>query len=804
MGFGKLLGQVATLGIGTPFAGFFAETGYNTIKALWPRQGKGNRDSAGKAALEAEFSAGSTINVIPRRQQVPAVAGRHVVTPAAVAPAFTEIVQGFKVDTYQLFALQGPHALKNIYINGALSTTFASDELEIETRQGFDADTALTLIDRNVFEDVFDEVLPDFRLTQGSTNLVLTQSPPTDSKPTWVTHGSKPDGDEIWVDLDLPSLFRDGTSLNMTAILGRMRLKGSSTWRNLPEMRIRGQFAERRRYRIKFVFAADPGGLNSADWTDYTFPAIIWNELRDFFLNYQSSGWLADDYFGTHEGVTSAAPGGSNTEHYDASDAVCTFYLDPDDATDPWPKGEYEIAFKRGYGGRTGNPATNGNTYHEVEGTTGLWRLSDNGTRTIPEQSEIIWHSISTVRNESPINGDNYALIAVKTRNMQLNSITVDAQGLTDDLVGGSWVALQETSNPASWARRLRTDSRLAYAMPDAIRSDVDFEVWHAKCAAEGLEFNMVVENNMTISALFGVICEAGYAHPRYGATEGVWLDFDRSADEIEGILTPHNSANFAMAKPFSEIPEAFALSWYDSTKNYQPAPERILYRSGFSAATTNLKRQTLFSPGKVTAAEVDEWGTRKLKAMAGRTVAYQVEIDWEHLQWDVGALVGIAWNAVGWVYQSGIVESVQTSGGNVTGVTLREKLEVSKILASGWAASHPSVLDNPWSGVTEIGLGIRYDDGSVVRHKITNTTDSKVIEFDTPFAIPDPSPSVWESVNVWAMPSIWTEILKRGTSVWAGPFGAEETRAILTAVDGQDKMRATLTLVDEAPGIHP
>lgn len=800
MGWKALFGKAASLAVGTPFAGFFVQEGFGALKTLFPGQPKNNLVRGGGEALDLSLSAGSSLNVIPLRQQIPAICGTHVATPAAVAPAYTEMVDGFGIDTFQVFAFQGPTRWKKTIINGALSSSFTSEELEIETREGLDGDAPLTLVDKNVFEDIFDETLPDFKTEPGSPNVVHSQDPPTDSKPTWITHGSKPGGDEIWVDLDFPSgLNRAGSALNLTAILGRMRLKGTTAWRNLPEMRIRGNFGNHRRFRIKFVFAADPGGLNTADFNDYTFPAIIFNHLRDAFLNYQSSTWTADPYFGPAEGIASA-PGGQLTEHYNASDNVCTFYLDPADPSNPFPKGEYEFGFKRGYGGRTSNPIGNINTYHEVEGTTGTWLISDNGTRTIPENSAIVWHSLSTVRNESPVNADGYALLAVRARDMELTSITAEVAGLTDDLVDGAWVPLQETSNVASWARRLRTEPRLAYAMPDEIRADVDFEAWHAK----GKTFNMVIENNMTISALFGIMCEAGYAHPRYGATEGVWLDFDRSGDEITGVLTPHNSINFSARKPMDEVPEAFAIGWHDATQNYEPGAERVRYRSGVSAATVNLKRQSLVSPGKVLQADVDEWGDRKLAEMAERTTAYQLEIDWEHLQHDVGDLLGLAWNTLGLQYQSGVVESVVTSGDLVTGLRLRAKLAISEVLGDVWSNANPWLEVNAWTDVDAVGLGIRYDDGTVAKHEITNTTDSRDIVFTTPFAVPAANPAIVPTVDVWALASIWTTVLKPGTLVWAGPLNSEEKRVILTAVEGADDMRARLTLVDEAPSIHP
>lgn len=790
MGFKSIFSKAASLSLGTPFAGFFVSTGIDTLKALFPGQGDGRSSDGGYQAAEPDTASGSTINVIKKNQQIPAVIGTHRVTPAAVTPPFTDVFTGRIIDTYQIFALQGAHKFEDIEINGARLDSFEDDELEIQTREGFDSDTPITLIETSVFEDVFDEDLPDFQLTQGSSNLVRTQDPPTDSKPTWVVHASKTEPDEIWCDIDLTNgLIRQGSVISSTEFLVRIRLKGSSVWRNLPVFRLRGNFTERRRFRIKLVFTADPGGLNLPDWTTYTFPAITFNKLHDAFSNYQSSTWDSDPYFGTHETSGSVSPGDTLTQHLDASDAVATLYLDPNDPSNPWPKGEYEIAIRRGYGGRS-MPTTNLNWYQEVEGTSGLWRLSDNGTRTLPENSDMVWHSISTVRNEHPISGDNYALLAVKARNLQLNSVTVKASGYTADLISGVWTEAQNTSNPAAWARRVRTDENQAYPMSDAVRADADFESWHADCVAQGLECNMVVDGGMTHERIFAVLCEAGYAVPRNGSTRGVFSDKDRSGEEIQGILTDHNSSEFSIQKSFGEIPHAFLVKWYDKDLNYAIQPERVRYRSGYSASTPGLRRQSLVAPGKVTAAEVDEWADRKLAELEARDASFRIRTDWENVQYDTGAILGLNIDIGSEDFGSGLIKEVIESGTDITGLVLHGKLPITRAMTG--------------SPGEQIDIRMRYADGTIVRREIDERVDTNTITFTTPLPHPGANPAVWGIDNIWALGNVWTQLLRPGGLVWVGPLNAEERRVILTDIDRDENIGAILTMVDEAPSIHP
>ncbi len=769
-----------------PAAGFLGELAVDTAKRLWPSQNRPRGGTqGGYQALDQGGSSGSTINVLRKREQIPAVMGMHRVTPAPVTPPWTVLVNGNDVDTYQLFALQGEHELSDVYVNDTPSGSFESEAVEVVTRNGTDSDTTISLLTENVFEEVLQEELSRFKFEAGSALNMQDQSSPANSKPRAHVHTTKGDADEIRVRLTFPNgLIRSGSTISSTAIRMRIRPKGSSTWRYIPEIRFRGQTTAVEHYDVRFKFEADPGGLTPANYENWTFPAVIFNKIYQQAVNVHTEEWEADPYFGSYE---SSGASGSSTQHYDAGDNICTFYLDPDDATNPWPidANGYEIELTRGVAGYQLFLLNFGYYFDITNSGSGTWRLS-NGAKSIPENSDMVWQSLSTVRDEypGPAADKNWSLVAIRARNIRLESVSVLAKGVTPIYSGGNWTTEDDTSNPAAWARRLFTDGYSAYPMPDAVRADSDYQDWYDFCVTEGLEFNMVIEGGMTVDRLFALICDAGYAKPRNGATRGVWVDKDRSADAIAGIMTPVNSANLQISAAFPEFPQAFLVSWRDSTKDYNQAVERHRFRSGYSASTTGLKSQALVAPGKVTSAEVDEWADRKLAELVGRPIRFQAQMDWEMLKFKRGDVVGLAFDTEDIRRHAAVVRTKSIDAGNITGFTLWEPLHISLARPSIWDSADPWSEPDPWQMGVNVFIGLQHLDGDVSFHQIDGEANADALTLTTP--IPDDADIDADCV------------------VWSGPENGTHRRLIVESIEWQSGLEAVITAFDEAASIHP
>lgn len=799
--------QVGTLAFGSPFGGLITSFAYDTLKALRLSKGSGQSGRGGYDAVEQDRSSGSTIPLMRKYQQIPAVAGTHRITPAPATAPWTTLAGGNEILTHQVFKLQGPHGIAEPYVNDTLVSSFDDNVVTLITRPGADDDTPIAELTQTVFEEILQEPLTRFRIAANSTRNLADQANPGDALKRHVVHASKGNAREIIVRLALPAgLIRQGSTINSTAIRWRLRPKGSTAWRNGPEMRLIGNYTEHRWLEIRFKFEAAPGGLTRANWNNFSFPAAIFNKVYTPSANAFSADYTADPYFGPAEGSGTnvfSNTNAHNTLHYDAGDSVATFYLDPDDPDHPWPidPNGYEIDLLRGYGG-SAMWTQNFGYFFDIEATTGSWAIGDLGSRTLPESSDLIWHSLLTVRDgyPAPAPGRNYALMYLTARNLQVNSFSVLASGHAPIWNGTDWDTIAPTSNPAAWARDAYTNKFLAYPVADELLGSGKFEAWYDHCEQGGLTVDMVLEGGLTVEQAFAIFCEAGHAKPQHGATREVWIDENRSGDEISGILTEVNSDALRITRPDREVPQALLLQWNDSTAGYRQAEEIVRYRAGFDEATPALKRQSIVAPGKVTQDDVEAAGDRMLAERAGRTFTYQVVQGWESLKYRTGDVVGLAFDTLNEKHGAALVETVLTERfwklvkawgptnawrwqGDVLGLTLDRTLPLSRANPGAWKPTKAWQIAKLWNTDVDLAVGIQLMDGRVLRAEINETFNTGIITFK------DPIP--------------FDADLQRGCVVWSYPVAEPERRLIIANIQRRRDLSAVLTLFDEAPEIH-
>ena len=127
----------------------------------------------------------------------------------------------------------------------------------------------------------------------------------------------------------------------------------------------------------------------------------------------------------------------------------------------------------------------------------------------------------------------------------------------------------------------------------------------------------------------------------------------------------------------------------------------------------------------------------------------------------------------------------VTESGGLVTGLVLDNKIPVTNEPLLKDVSDLTLVSDVSRLG-TETGVQIRLDDGAGTL--ITKTITESSGETDTiTFAAPFTSPSG----------------LEKGCMLTSGRVGMESRRMIVDRITPKTGFRASLTLVDEAPGIY-
>jgi hypothetical protein len=128
--------------------------------------------------------------------------------------------------------------------------------------------------------------------------------------------------------------------------------------------------------------------------------------------------------------------------------------------------------------------------------------------------------------------------------------------------------------------------------------------------------------------------------------------------------------------------------------------------------------------------------------------------------------MVGLTHDVVGKKFFYGIVDGVLTSsGGNVTGLRLEAMAELSQAAGA-------------------CGVWVRYEDGTSVEAPVTETIDTDVVTFVTPFAIPADG------------------ILAPGCLVGLGLVSHIYKRMLVFDVRPAKNWGARLTLIDEAPEV--
>lgn len=215
----------------------------------------------GNAGLEQASGGTASLsgNVLRPGGSLPRVIGTHRVYPPLACHPLVEIVDD---DEYveAVFVLAGPHQIENVR-NGDTPIDDI-DELEYETREGFDADTALTLVTRQSRTDQPSLEFTEHVLKENDPDALDDQSTPLNSVPQWHSFVSRGSPDEIWFAIGAPRGLLD--TANPTRKLGlpvraRLRAVGDTAWIQIPEFHLQHTGGAPFQKALKFMFQAAPG-----------------------------------------------------------------------------------------------------------------------------------------------------------------------------------------------------------------------------------------------------------------------------------------------------------------------------------------------------------------------------------------------------------------------------------------------------------------------------------------------------------------------------------------------------------------
>lgn len=390
-----------------------------------PTRKQDGADGNGNRSLEP---ASITGNVLEPNAPIPRVIGtRRIFPPFATEPTIEIIGQDEVV--HGLYCLAGPHALSNPRLG---DTAFDPDESGTDTE--FYMNTGLPGELPLPYAERYSRTFPtNVELSTHGTNAenLGNYEPPL---PTWHGTNSADAPDEIWLHFMMLGLLRQAepTAALRVPIRIRMRLRGDTDWRYLPELHYMDVTQQQRRFQVKIRFGE---GYTSTLPPPPTTRGFVEARKSVPAQNVSPLGtvWDADSYFSAGAGNDSyrnGTEGTTNVQHLTLETDIVTVYLD-----ETWTPGIYDIEVKRAATIKNSNytPAT----YTHSGSILDLFGMRD--TNVLPLTRDGLLDRLQflravSVKNDAPIMPSDMALMYVKARNRSIGSMSVVASGYVHDL----------------------------------------------------------------------------------------------------------------------------------------------------------------------------------------------------------------------------------------------------------------------------------------------------------------------------------------------------------------------------------
>jgi len=746
-------------------------------------------------AAGGDLTAALQGNALSPGAAVPRVIGTMRVFPAVLSPPLTELV-GENFYAEAVYGLAGPHVLANIESDGVdITDDSFRNEITLETQEGL-LNTRQTLVTRQGHTDSINLEMSQAQLLQVNSQGVRydTNLKIEDAVPQWHQLVTRDSPDEFWIGLGFPSgLSKPANAADRNiAFRVRFRLQGTSTWINAPELHVSrdatllSPFAKEIRLKwakLPSVPADPPDSTGATNGWIYAFKHV---PTQSGTTPAGIGGWDADASFSLGAGgdllsSVTASNNTSNVTNIELFTDRAIIYLDPATFT----PGVYEVQIIRSWSylrsGLTASTYAYGSPTLDLFGyqtSSGFNIIGENVTGVY---DKVMVDRVASVWLQNPVQSSDFATISIRVTKRALGQVSVLASGYVADWDGSGWNTVTTTSNPAPHFRDVLGGTLGGSPLPAALIDDAGLVAWRAACNSLNYEVNAVVEGKTYIDVL-NLIASCGYATLRASETWGVVRDKDRSADTPVQIFTPRNMSSFSWTKAFTRQPTGFRCSYINADLNYI-ADEEIVFADDVNQDATYL--ESISYDGLTTQAEVIARAEYDLGQGQSRLTFYSGEADLDALVCQRGDLVGVQHDVLAAKAGFARIKSVQTSGGNVTGLTFEGTTTVDT--ESGlFSAAHLFTAPHIFDLGSRTGVAIRLLNGNgILVKEITAAANGEVqtVTFVTPFA--DPGRLQLDADCLCAI----------------GPLGTEMRRLLVYDISPKPAdFTATLTFVDEAP----
>ena len=720
-----------------------------------------NRDPAGAAG-----------NVIAPGGSIPRIVGTRKVFPPYICEPVVQLLNTEDERIECVMALNGPHDISDIKIDGVSITS--APEIEYETKLGDPLDSALNLVVRQGRTTTLQMTLSQHKLA--SDDVRLANNSPSTDYPLWHRFTTFDSPDAVWIHLLFPGgIANQNNSTIAVPFRVRMRLIGDVTWINLPEIHLAQSAVRALRRQIRIIFIATPGGLlatnsipDAADWyyARYNTPGQS--------ISPASSGWNTSSYFsggpGGNDFVWFGNEGSTTLNNMALGTSSADFYV-----LNGFPKGRYEIEIMRGSAYDISGFSRN--LYQYGGSVLDFFTSALSGSDyVVPQDQTNIVSTAMIVRmvsiwNEHPVVGGQgaFALIAIRAINRQVNRVSCIASGRVQIWNGSTWTTPQATSNPSAHYRYVLLGAQNHDPLDSTLVDNDGLVDWYTKCITFSWTCDAIIDDMRTQDVL-ALIASCGYARPYQSDIYGVTIDDNRSATAPVQVFSRINTINMKYEKAFARVPSGLIITYHRAPKDYENDQE-IVNQTDPSVGITGLYEAISYD-GIVNQGRVAARGKFDLDQTNLRSTFYSFEADIESLVCRRGSLVAIQHDILTSRAGDAHVKTVLTSGGNITGLVLDSQIDVS----------------------ATTGIAIRRSAGGISVHQVASESHGgngggSTITFSTPFAIPPGGTIIgYDDTND-----------EYGCMIVSGDLGTEYKRMLVFSITPTKDLRANVVLVDEA-----
>lgn len=493
------------------------------------------------------------------------------------------------------------------------------------------------------------------------------------------------------------------------------------------------------------------------------------------FSNYAEDRFrAANNVFDCHLEFSNV--GSTNVRNINLNEDSVDIYLD----TATYPADSYEFEIRRGFqyqaSGLDMNTSTGlyvlnppgGNTQSGIVIDLFSYVISHNGPGVATFMAaadydlfagEVSIPRYASVRDGTPVTSDAYAKMAVRTR-QPADRFSVLASGKVQRWSGSAWNSYGPSQNPADHLYDIWNGPSNKRALTSNMRDAQTFVDFWNECNSKGYRINAVFEGR-SVKEAARIAAGCGYAIERESDLFGVIVGRDRSAESVIQHFTSRNVKGQRTEKRFPDnLPCGFRVPFINEDANYQP-DEEIVLRPG--AVDTGIYEQANYE-GLTKRDEVIERGIFDWRQTIYQSMTHHMESPAEWLKVVKGDTCALSFDIIADNAGSAYVDSVLTSGGNVTGLVLDGTIQTT--------------------GAAAMGVSIRCADGTNLVKQVTSAGQTRTITFTTPFANPG------------------TGVLDQGVLVSSGVFSTLPRRAILNAADPKDGIHAGLVFIDDVSSI--